>query len=104
MLHIGVRHSNNCQITLKLFGMTYFAVICSTKTFQENLEVSDVLITYIANRGKARVMSHIGVGHSNNCQIILEMFGCDIFFKNLQDKKISSKFGGIKSINYLRYK
>ena len=40
-------------------------------------------------------MLHIGAGHSNNCQIILKLFGCDKFCNNLQHKKLSSKFGGI---------
>ena len=31
-------------------------------------------------------MLHIGAGHSNNCQIIPKLFGCDIFCNNLQDK------------------
>ena len=55
--------------------------------------------------GKARVMLvTIGKGHSNNRQIILELFGYEIFCNNLQDKRISSKFGGIRGINHLRYK
>ena len=49
-------------------------------------------------------MLHIGAGHSNYCQIILKLFGYDIFCNNLQHKKTSSKFGGIRGINYLRYK
>ena len=44
--------------------MTNFAIICSTKRFQANLEVSEVLITYVTNR--ARVMVHVATGHSNN--------------------------------------
>ena len=68
--------------------MTHFAIICSTKKFKVNLEVSEVLITYITNRGKAEVMLHIGAGQSNNYQIILELFGYDIFCNNLQCKKI----------------
>ena len=64
--------------------MTYFATICSRKEFQANLEVSEVLITYATNRGKARVMLHVGAGHSNNCQIILKLFGHVIFCNNLQ--------------------
>ena len=54
-----------------------------------------VSITYVTNRGKARVMLHIGAGHSNDCQIKLNIFGYDIFCYNLQHKKVSSKFGGI---------
>ena len=52
--------------------MTYFSIICSTNKFHANLVVSEVLITYVANFGKARVMLHIGAGHNNNCQIILK--------------------------------
>ena len=36
-----------------------------------NLQVLEVLITYVTNRGKARVMLHIWAGQSNNHQIIL---------------------------------
>ena len=37
--------------------------------------------------GKARVMLQIGAGHTgNNCQIILKLFGYDIFCNNLQHK------------------
>ena len=56
------------------------------KISKMHLEVSEVLITYITNRGKAKVMLHIGAGHSNNCQIILKLFGYDIFCNNLQHK------------------
>ena len=66
--------------------MTYFAIICSAKKFKVNLELSEVLITYVTNRGKARVMLHIGAGQSNNHQIILILFGYDIFCNNLQCK------------------
>ena len=48
-------------------------------------------------------MLHIGAGHSNNCQIILKLFGYDIFCNNLQ-QKISRKFRGIRDINHIRYK
>ena len=58
--------------------MTYFAIICSAKKFKVNLEVSEVLITYVTNRGKVEVMLHIGGGQSSNYQIILELFGYDI--------------------------
>ena len=50
--------------------MTSFAMICSTKKFQADLEVSEVLIHHVTNRGKARVMLRIGAGHSDNHQII----------------------------------
>ena len=56
------------------------------KQFQANLEVSEVLITYVTNRGKASVMLHIGAGHDNNSQIILKLFGYDIFCNNLQHR------------------
>ena len=67
--------------------MTYFAKICSAKKFKVNLEVSEVLITYVTNRGKAEVMLHIGASQSNNHQIILELFGYGIFWNNLQRTK-----------------
>ena len=72
MLHIGAGRSNNHQIILKLFG---YDIFCNNfqckKKFKVNLQVSEVLITYVTNRGKARVMLHIGAGQSNNHQIIL---------------------------------
>ena len=70
--------------------MTYFAIICITKKFQANLEVSEVLIAYVTNRGKAKVMLHVGTGHSNNCQITLKLFRYDIFCNNLQHKKFQA--------------
>ena len=107
MLHIRAGHSNNCQIMLQLFGCDKFCNNLQHKKFQANLEVSEVLITYITKRGKARAMLHVGAGHSNNCQIILiinNLFGYDIFCNNLQDKRISSKFGAIRGSNHLCYK
>ena len=68
------------------------------------MEVSEVLITYTTNKGKARVMLHIGAGHSNNCQIILKLFRYDILCNTLKYKKTSSKFGGTRGVNHLRYK
>ena len=76
--------------------MTYFAIICSTKTISSKFGGIRVLITHVTNRGKARML-HIGAGHSNNCQIILKLFGYHIFCNNLQHKTIPSKFGGIRS-------
>ena len=55
--------------------------------FKVNLEVSEVLITYVTNRGKAEVMFHIGAGQSSNYQIILKLFRYDIFRYNLKRKK-----------------
>ena len=52
-----------------------------------NLEVSEVLITYVTNRGKAEVMLHTGAGQSSNYQIILKLLRYDIFCNNLQCKK-----------------
>ena len=51
-----------------------------------NLEVSEVLITHVTYRGKARVMLHIGAGQSNNHQIMLKLLVYDIFWNNLQYK------------------
>ena len=84
--------------------MTYFAMICSKKQFQANLEGSEVLITYVTYKGKARVMLHTGAGDTKNSQIIPKLFGYDIFCIDLQQKTISSKFGGIRGINHLCYK
>ena len=67
--------------------MRYFAIICSAKKFKVNLEVSEVLITYVTNRRKGEVMLHIGAGQSNNYQIILELFRYHIFCNNFQCKK-----------------
>ena len=47
MLQKGAGQSNNCQIILKLFGYDIIAITCSTKKFKANLEVSEVLITYV---------------------------------------------------------
>ena len=60
MLHIGAGHSNNCEMILKLFGYDKFCNNLQHKKFQVNLEVSEVLITYVTNRRKARVMLQIG--------------------------------------------
>ena len=105
MLHsIGAGHTNNSQIKPKLFGYDIFCNdLQQKKQFQANLEVSEVLITYVTNRGKARVMLHMGAIHTNNSQIIPNLFGYDIFYNDLQ-QKISSKFGGIRGINQLHYK
>ena len=87
MSHIGAGPSNNCQMTLKLFGHDIFCNNLQHKNnFQANLEISELLITYVTNRGKARVMLHIGAAHSNNSQIILKLFRYDIFCNNLQHK------------------
>ena len=58
------------------------------KQLKVNLEVSEVLISYVTNRGKAEVMLHTGASQSSNYQIILKLFGYDIFCNNLQCKKI----------------
>ena len=88
MLHIGAGQSNNHQRILELCG---YDIVCNNfqwKKFQVNLEVSEVLITHVTYKGKARVMLHIGAGQSNNYQIILELFGYDIVCNNFQWKKI----------------
>ena len=58
--------------------MTCFAIMCSTKKFLANLEVPELLITYVTKRGETMVMLHIGVGYSNNCQIVLQLLRYDI--------------------------
>ena len=53
-----------------------------------NLEASEALITNVTNRGKARVVLHIGASHSNYPQIKVKLFGYDKFWNKLQHKKI----------------
>ena len=82
MLHIGAGQSNNYQIILlNCSDMTYFAIICSAKKFKVNLDISEVFITDVSYRGKARVMLHIGAGQSNNHQTILKLFRYDMVCK-----------------------
>ena len=50
MLHIGAAHSNNHQIILKLFGYEIFCNNLQHIKFQANLEVSEVLITYVISK------------------------------------------------------
>ena len=88
MLHRGAGYSNSCQVMLKLFGYDIFCNNLQHKKFQANLEVSEVLITYVTNRLKASVILHIGAGHCNNCQIIPKLFGYGLFCNNLKHKKI----------------
>ena len=71
MLHIGAGHSNDCQIKLTIIRYDIFCYNLQHKKLQANLEVSVVSITYVTNRGKARVILHIGAGHSNDCQMNL---------------------------------
>ena len=52
MSHTGAGHSNKCQIILKLFGYEIFCNNLQQKKFNGNLEVSEVLITYVINRGR----------------------------------------------------
>ena len=54
--------------------MTYFAIICSTKKLEANLEVSEVLITHVTNGGKARVMLHMSWTHGQDSSPDLEFF------------------------------
>ena len=89
VLHIGASHSNNPQIKVKLFGYDKFCNKLQHKKIKiVNLEVSEVLITIVTIRGKARVMLHMGASHSNNHQIILKLIGQYIFCNNLQCRKI----------------
>ena len=54
MLHIGAGQSNDHQIVLKLLGYEIFCNNLECKKFTVNLEVSEVLITHVTYRGKAR--------------------------------------------------
>ena len=87
MLHIAEGQSNNHQIILKLFEYDKFCNNLQCKKFKVNLEVSEVLITHVTYRLKARVMLHIGAGQSNDHQIILKLFGYDIFCNNFAVQK-----------------
>ena len=60
MLHILAGQRNNYQIILELFRYDIFWNNLKRKKFKVTLEVSEVLITHITNRGKAEVMLHIG--------------------------------------------
>ena len=70
--------------------MTYFAIICSTKTIQSEFGGIRGINHHVTNRGKAEVMLHLGAGQSDNYQIILKLFGYDIFCNNLQCKKFKA--------------
>ena len=66
--------------------MTYFAIICSTKTISSKFGgvrgINHLRYTW----EEARVMLHVGAANTSNCQIILKLFGYDIFCNNLQHK------------------
>ena len=85
-------------------GYDILAINLQHKKIEVNLEVLEVLLTYVTNKGKARVMLYTGAGRSHNCHIILKLFRYDICCSNLQEKENSSKFGGIRGINHLCYK
>ena len=55
MLHLGAAQSNDHQITLELFGYDIFCNNLKRKKFEVNLEVSEVLITYVTNRGMLQI-------------------------------------------------
>ena len=99
MLHIGPGHSNNCQIILKLFVYDIFCNNLQHKKFQANLEVSEVLITYVTNKGKANVMLHIGAGHSNNCRIILKRNFNSCSSKTLRKRQKSHRINNLYATN-----
>ena len=63
------------------------------------MDVSEVLIAYLTNRGMATVMLNIWEGHSNNWQIILQLFGMTYFAISCSPKKFQANFGGFKFIN-----
>ena len=73
-------------IISNIMNNTFNNILPQKKISKMHLEVSEVLVTYVTNRGKARVMLHIGAGHTNNSQIIHKLFGYDIFCNNLQHK------------------
>ena len=79
ILHIGADHTNSSQIILKLLRYEISCNNLQHKKFEVNLVVSVVLIIHVENRGKARVISLIGTGHTNNSQIILKFLRYDIF-------------------------
>ena len=72
---------------LKLFGYDIVCKSLQRKKFKVNLEVSEALITNVTNRGKARVVLHIGASHGNNLQIKVKLFGYEKFWNKLQHKK-----------------
>ena len=90
MLHIGVDHSNNCQILLQLFEHDIFCYNLQHKKVSSKFEGIRGInhLRYKYEEGQGRVMLHIGAGHSNNCQIILQLFVHDIFYNYLWHKKI----------------
>ena len=88
----------------KLFGYDIFCNNLQQKTISSKFGDIRGINRLCYNRGKARVILHIGAGHTNNSQIIPKLFGYDIFCNDLQQKTISSKFGGITGINHLCYK
>ena len=51
MLHVGAGHKYNCQIIRKLFGYDISCNNLQHKKRQANLKVSEVLISYVTNRG-----------------------------------------------------
>ena len=103
MLHIKAGHSKNPQIILQLFGYNIFCKNLQHKKISSKFRGIRGINRSCTNGGKARVMSHIGAGDSNNCQKIFKLFGYDIFCNNLKQKNYS-KFEGIRGINHLHYK
>ena len=80
-------------------------ILPQKKISKMHLEVSEVLITNVTNRGKTRVMLHIGATHTNNSQIIPKLFVYDIFCNDLQQKKqFQANLEASRGINHLRYK
>ena len=105
MLDIGAGHTNNSQIIIpKLFGYDIFCNDLQQKTISSKFRGIKGINHLGYKHGKAKVMLDIGAGHTNNSQIIPKLFGYDIFCNDLQQKTISSKFGGIRGINQLCYK
>ena len=82
MLHMGACQSNNYQIILELFGYDIFYNNLQRKKFEREFGGIRGINHPRYIWGKARVMLHTGAGQSNNSQIILELFGCEIFYNN----------------------
>ena len=83
MLKIGHHGQND---SFNMIDILNKAIIIPEIDFHDAFPgISVVLITCVTDSGKAMVM--LLVGHSNNGQMILKLFGYDIFCNNLHHKK-----------------
>ena len=67
--------------------MTYLIAIIASQKFSSKFGGIRGINHLCYEWGRARVMLDIGAGHSNNCQVILKLFGYVIFCNSLQHKK-----------------